>query len=112
MRATPTVPFITNITHVQHAFPPEPGQSFQHRALELHGCHFGPTGGCLGCLLLTRRIRRSCTVGLWPDGSAPAKRLVTQTLSLSRPVPMSISSTSMEEDGWSRNSVSVSIPNY
>ena len=48
-------------------------------------------------------MRRSCIMGLWPDGSAPVKRLVTWTLS--RPVPMSISIASMEKDGWSWNTV-------
>ena len=46
---------------------------------------------------------RSCIMGLWPNGSAPVKRLVTWTLS--RPVPMSISIASMEKDGWSWNTV-------
>ena len=48
-------------------------------------------------------MRRSCIMGFWPNGSVPVKRLVTWTLS--RPVPMSISISSMEKDGWSWNTV-------
>ena len=41
-------------------------------------------------------MRRSCTMGLWPDGSVPVKRLVTWTLT--RPTPMTISSASVKEN--------------
>ena len=55
-------------------------------------------------------MRHSCIMGLWPNGSAPVKRLVAWTLS--RLAPMSIFSIFMEEDAWSWNSVSVYTPNY